>query len=241
MSADPSGMLFVDLTNPQSLNLYSYVVNDPLTFTDPTGLDPCEGGNNPVCTPSEENDDYPLPIKTGGQDPPPAPPPPGPPIRRDSWHPFDPEPPDPHKGFCQTSESICRVILGAILDLGKHSPWSGSIFWPLVAAGPYAAGAGGVTGAYNPATKTKCLGGGVGAQVPALGRAAQGGPLIFGKLNNADQILSGGSINVGLQVTPFLGFQVMGNSSGVLGGPTFGVPGASISITASKCKQGKQE
>ena len=37
MSPDPSGLYFVDPTNPQSLNLYSYVLNNPLINTDPDG------------------------------------------------------------------------------------------------------------------------------------------------------------------------------------------------------------
>jgi len=36
---DPIGMKSVDLKNPQTLNLYAYVQNDPVNYTDPTGLD----------------------------------------------------------------------------------------------------------------------------------------------------------------------------------------------------------
>ncbi len=38
MSPDPSGLMYADPTNPQSLNLYSYVLNNPLKNTDPTGM-----------------------------------------------------------------------------------------------------------------------------------------------------------------------------------------------------------
>jgi RHS repeat-associated protein len=36
---DPIGMRAVSLSDPQSLNLYSYVQNDPVNFVDPTGRD----------------------------------------------------------------------------------------------------------------------------------------------------------------------------------------------------------
>ncbi len=39
LSPDPSALAYADPTNPQSLNLYSYVLNNPLTNIDPTGLD----------------------------------------------------------------------------------------------------------------------------------------------------------------------------------------------------------
>jgi RHS repeat-associated protein len=39
MSPDPSGLVYADPTNPQSLNLYSYAQNNPLKNIDPTGLD----------------------------------------------------------------------------------------------------------------------------------------------------------------------------------------------------------
>ena len=43
MSPDPVGG---DMTNPQSLNRYSYVLNNPLRFTDPTGLYVCRDGQD---------------------------------------------------------------------------------------------------------------------------------------------------------------------------------------------------
>ncbi len=38
MQPDPLGLGAADATNPQSLNLYSYVQNDPMNFVDPSGL-----------------------------------------------------------------------------------------------------------------------------------------------------------------------------------------------------------
>ncbi len=37
-SPDPSGLFFADPENPQSLNLYSYVINAPTVLSDPNGL-----------------------------------------------------------------------------------------------------------------------------------------------------------------------------------------------------------
>lgn len=39
LSPDPAGMMAADLDDPQSLNRYAYVQNNPLSFTDPLGLD----------------------------------------------------------------------------------------------------------------------------------------------------------------------------------------------------------
>lgn len=38
LTPDPSGLSYADPSDPQSLNLYSYVRNNPLVFVDPTGL-----------------------------------------------------------------------------------------------------------------------------------------------------------------------------------------------------------
>ena len=39
ISPDPSGVFLADLRDPQQLNLYSYVRNNPLSLVDPSGLD----------------------------------------------------------------------------------------------------------------------------------------------------------------------------------------------------------
>ena len=41
MSPDPTGIFLGNLNDPQSLNLYAYVRNNPLAFVDPTGLMLC--------------------------------------------------------------------------------------------------------------------------------------------------------------------------------------------------------
>jgi hypothetical protein len=47
LSPDPVGG---SLANPQTLNKYAYVLNNPLTFTDPTGLYACKDGKDGACT-----------------------------------------------------------------------------------------------------------------------------------------------------------------------------------------------
>jgi RHS repeat-associated protein len=67
LSPDPT---LPDPTNPQSYDPFSYTVNNPLTYTDPTGFDPCSVGLTPGC----EAPNLGQVIIT----PPPAPPPPSP-------------------------------------------------------------------------------------------------------------------------------------------------------------------
>jgi hypothetical protein len=39
MSPDPSGLYYADISNPQSMNLYIYALNNPLINTDPSGME----------------------------------------------------------------------------------------------------------------------------------------------------------------------------------------------------------
>src|SRR5208283_146039 len=43
LSPDPAGLAAVDPGNPQTWNRYAYVLNNPVSFTDPTGLKLCDG------------------------------------------------------------------------------------------------------------------------------------------------------------------------------------------------------
>jgi hypothetical protein len=101
---------------------------------------------------------------------------------------------------------------------------------PLLALGPTFAFT------YIPSQNTLCGGVGLAILAPA-GKAASLGALIHGHVAAAPAVASGPSTTVDLQATPFIGYQLTGNSSGILGGPTVGVPGASISATYSGCRQ----
>lgn len=59
MSPDPSGLVYADPTNPQSLNLYSYALNNPLAFLDPSGLTACfYGGKGDTIENDHDPTDY---------------------------------------------------------------------------------------------------------------------------------------------------------------------------------------
>jgi RHS repeat-associated protein len=59
-SPDPAGLAAVDPTNPQSWNRYGYVLNDPMAWLDPLGLDPCTiNGQFGFCVTSTDGADTP--------------------------------------------------------------------------------------------------------------------------------------------------------------------------------------
>jgi RHS repeat-associated protein len=52
---DPIGMAATSLASPQTLDLYTYVGNDPINSTDPTGLDPKEDSSQSSCSEPDES------------------------------------------------------------------------------------------------------------------------------------------------------------------------------------------
>jgi hypothetical protein len=258
ISPDPAGLRAVKLANPQTWNRYAYALNNPLSYTDPTGLwcvwedgthddDPSNGGASSGDCASQ-----------GGH-----------------WDNFDTitgifqqngNITQIHTiyGNCTTSDCGVGMTLGqfdqtlqsySVLpnNASPQSTWLGSLLkspwsvswilplWPLppaVGIGP----AGNV--AWNPKTKNACLSLGAGASV---GDNLAGGP-VTGKTMNGqqaspsqvDQIFSGWSANFGFNVPTGPvpvgpGVQVSANGSGVVYGPTVGVAGASVSSTYAVC------
>jgi len=89
-----------------------------------------------------------------------------------------------------------------------------------------------VTVTYLPQTNNLCVAPGLGASV---GRNVSAGPLVLGNLANAQSITQGASISVGAQALPIAGAQATGNQNGILGGPTVGIPGGSVTATYGIC------
>jgi hypothetical protein len=115
----------------------------------------------------------------------------------------------------------------------KQVPWAGSVNVSI----PPPATPGGIVFpvAYVPATNTECVGVGLWAGTPSE-RSAGGGPLLFGTLGNASNVLGGWSWSFNVQVTQGVGFQAIWNENGILAGPTLGmVPGIGLARTWSKC------
>ena len=88
--------------------------------------------------------------------------------------------------------------------------------------------------AYIQQTGQVCMGGGAGVAFPPVRVAASGG-LAGGNINNAEAIFSGWAYSSSANTSPFIGSQASWNSSGALGGPAVGTPGGSISYTYSRC------
>jgi RHS repeat-associated protein len=72
ISPDPAGLGAVDPSNPQSWNRYSYVLNDPLMYTDPLGLycyygtTDADGNPDPNSSDSQDPGNFDMSMASGG-------------------------------------------------------------------------------------------------------------------------------------------------------------------------------
>ena len=264
LSPDPGGLSVAIPANPQSWNMYSYALNNPLTNSDPTGLD-CvyfnDAGNGVESVDQNSNSgecgsnggDWINGTLNSWQYSP------GSDTFRfqssSSFYNYNTTASAPGSqtngipcyGNCDTAtgySSSLGVISGSWWRGLARSPWVvGWILpaWPL----PPAAGVGPAGSvAWNPATKTLCGSLGAGASVgdnlaagPVTGRTLNGQQASPSEL---DQIFGGWSLNFGFNAPTGTapigpGIQVSANGSGVAYGPTVGVAGASVSATYALC------
>lgn len=82
---------------------------------------------------------------------------------------------------------------------------------------------------YIPSTRELFIAPGIGA---AAGHTFSFGPVIG---PNASAVMPGWSLGMGENSTPLTGWQGVGNSNGALVGPSFGLPGASGTLTYGFC------
>jgi RHS repeat-associated protein len=265
LTPDPAGLAAVDLTNPQSLNRYAYVGNNPTTLVDPSGLftdlplqltgyDPFSLYGIPVVG---ENDVY-VPIGSSAT--------PGQTIGVTMWSSDDQDivsssidqtlgvnglagvwvPQNLGDAFTLFGADLSGLFgstSSAVSQFAHSRPWQISWIvpvWPVpgvLGAGP----AGSV--AYNPATHNACfsIGGGI-----AGGHSIAAGPLTNAVMwdgtsafpSGVDSILSGVSVSFGWNAASPMGgpgFQGVVNGSGAAGGVTWGAPGGSIAVTWAAC------
>jgi RHS repeat-associated protein len=233
LTPDPSGLMYAQLTNPQSLNLYNYVGNDPLSRVDLMGL--CWKGFKWACDAGNGIKHFVVSAKNK--------------IRYDEWTTNTTQAEirslDRYEAK-HRQEEYQKETAGNKSGLKgiNQVPWEVSWILPLdpvpglVGVGP----AGSV--AVDPQTQTVCISIGAGASV---GDNIAGGPLMGRTLqgkrttpSQTDNILKGWSVNFGansttgaLPVGP--GAQMSINGSGIVYGPTVGVAGVSVSSTYAYC------
>jgi RHS repeat-associated protein len=236
---DPAGLAAVNPANPQTWNRYAYLANNPLNAVDALGLvcswndgtfdDPPEDGGateadcnaqggtwlDNFCDPGTcgETGDYIFVTNTNGNS-------------NNSSH-DGPNQHDETSWLRFVSAANNGSWLQNAWNYLKRVPVNLTVIVPVLGiAGPA------VTVTYLPQTNNLCVAPGLGASV---GRNVSAGPLVLGNLANAKSITEGASISVGAQALPIAGAQARGNQSGILGGPTVGIPGGSVTATYGIC------
>ena len=257
LSPDP---LAGDISNPQSLNRYAYVLNNPTNFIDPLGLtanpaDPCYDSYFAM-THAECPTAWPYPGPTIGPDPggggggggasggqagampgnaafPPVE------VICSSTGPIGGPLGPPTCTIVITGPGGTKQKLSDLLQWGKNLigeylnlvSIAGSINVPI--SPPTSVAGVSFPGAWQLGTGMSC-GGRPWAGTPSA-RTVGAGPLLFGTLGKTREVLSGPSWSLTIQPTYFIGGQVIWNESGILLGPTAAlVPGYALSRTISR-------
>jgi len=253
-SADPEPVPYASLSNPQSLNLFSYVANNPLSVIDESGHQQGAGEFKPSCTSDlgsgdPYNDCMEENFVLGESDE------------------FDVL----NLGLARTGTEWISAIDGSnpvrmssIDDLNPLSNGGNPVFqteelglpvygnasiMSLVGAGPqlralsniaHTAVAGSVAipvspgvvvdipFALIPSTKKVCIGAGGGTGSPGVNVGA------VNSSANIQKVLSGASVSVAAQ-SGFVGGQTIQNNNGTAAGNSMGSPGASVTVTYSWC------
>jgi len=211
-SAVPVPVPYANLTNPQTLNLYAMVADDPESFADLDGHLPGENGISVTEQQqnSVQNDNGPQTKKTTPQPPPPQPPP------------AQQQAAKSDSTIITTSFTTAApttalgVFLGELID-----PLGGGAVGGLIGS-EFGVG---VTGSYVPSTNSSYLGiTGNFTPTPGGGTGASVNALIVPPTQNPNSIANGPTFSVTIQPTPVTGVTVTKSpgSGPAVAGPSVG-------------------
>ena len=242
LSPDPDSDSY-DLDNPQSLNRYSYVLNEPISGVDPAGLDGTAGQGNSIIVAliadaitgiSYALDELFRPRFKGTTQSRPG----------GIWdeHQFPTFHPTPYSSLgsliggtgsgCEFG--ACGNSFAQTDGTGKPQPTilSGAVQIPVLFGGIVSLQ---IPFLYQPKTNFRCIGAGPALSTP--GKYVNGGVGTSESIAGGDvnKIAPGWSWSLNVQGNYIFGVGVSGNSSGAVKSYSIGAPGASFSRTYSWC------
>lgn len=254
-STEPIAIPFANIELPQTINLYAYVVINPLIYFDLSGHDPCA----PEAT-GDKPSQPPAPCISGSEDSTS-----GQTVHTDQsitvtapalpainynatsslafMLPSQPISQPTYAGRSNIPGAEARYTLHVTKKITLNRPKkqrkfttaiSGSVNIPVFGL-PVLGGIGAAFPfTYVPEMRMVCGGIGVGA---SAGKTVSAGPVML-DMDNADSILGGWSVSGGYNLTPGIGGQFSVNASGATSGASFSnSPGGSISGTYSWCRR----